>query len=77
MKKKYIIISAFLGCVTLAGFQMASDINLHMLQSPGYQIPNYVEPDYDLGDGHIDNLKPYPDVKKGEQTPFRFVEIWG
>lgn len=73
MKKKYLVIASFLTCATLVGFQMASDLNLHMLQSPGYQVPNYVEPDYNLGDGAIDKLIPYPDVEKGERTPF---DLW-
>lgn len=59
----------FIGTV---GFQVV-DGNLHMLQSPGAKIANYVEPDYGLGSSHIDSLKVYPDLKDGERQPF---EIW-
>ena len=46
---------------------------LHLLQSPGVVIEDYIEPDYELGPGHIDSLIPYPDVGKGERTPF---DLW-
>jgi cytochrome c peroxidase len=54
-------------------FQIVGDIGLHMLQSPGAVVENYVEPDYGLGSGHVDSLMPYPDLKKGERTPF---DLW-
>jgi len=71
MKKRIIAICLFAGLV-LAGFQMVND-QLHLLQSPGVVISDYVEPDYDLGPGHVDSLLAFPDVKKGERTPF---DLW-
>jgi cytochrome c peroxidase len=47
--------------------------SLHLRQSPGTSVPNYVAPDYGLGDGAIDRLMPYPDVGKGDRTPF---DLW-
>ncbi len=73
MKKKNILLFVFAGFILFVGFQLARDINLHLLQSPGYEVPDYVEPDYGLGDSHIDNLQAYPEVKKGERTPF---DLW-
>jgi cytochrome c peroxidase len=72
MKKKYIIIG-FLISLILVSFQLSKDIGLHLLQSPGAVVEDYVEPDYGLGDGHVDSLLPYPKVKKGERTPF---DLW-
>ncbi|MBK8504952.1 MAG: cytochrome C [Saprospiraceae bacterium] len=54
-------------------FQLADDIGLHLLQSPGAETENYVEPDYGLGSGHIDSLIEYPEVNNGERTPF---DLW-
>ena len=72
MKKRIILLISF-GVFALLSFQIANDIGLHLLQSPGAEVANYVEPDYGLGPGHIDSLIPYPDVKKGERTPF---DLW-
>lgn len=72
MKKKYLIFLIF-GCLVFFAFQIVGDIRLHMLQSPGAIVENYVEPDYGLGGGHIDSLMPYPDVEKGARTPF---DLW-
>ncbi len=73
MKKKYLIGSLLLVAVLLLGFQVAQDLGLHLLQSPGAVVKDYVEPDYELGAGHIDSLKPYPEIQKGERTPF---DLW-
>ncbi|MEQ8219361.1 MAG: cytochrome C [Arenibacter sp.] len=71
--KKRIVLGIFLGALVLVGFQVADQIGLHLLQSPGAEIENYIEPDYGLGSGHIDSLIPYPKVEKGERTPF---DLW-
>ncbi len=72
MKKRIIVIAAF-GLFLLVGFQVADQVKRLLLQSPGAEVENYVEPDYGLGSGHVDSLKPYPKVKKGERTPF---DLW-
>jgi hypothetical protein len=72
MKKK-LLLFVFLCAIVLTGFQIAGELDLHLLQSPGATVDNYQEPDYDLGPGHIDSLMPYPAVKKGERTPF---DLW-
>ncbi len=71
--KKGIIIIIFLGAFVLVSFQVTEKIGLHLLQSPGAEVENYVEPDYGLGTGHIDSLKPFPLLKKGERSPF---DLW-
>ncbi len=72
MKKSYLFF-VFLVSLILLATQLPIDINLHLLQSPGASVENYTEPDYDLGSGHIDSLIPYPEVQKGERTPF---DLW-
>ena len=72
MKKKQISLILIGLCLGLVGFQVINE-SLHLLQSPGVVIENYVEPDYELGPGHIDSLIPYPELKKGERTPF---DLW-
>lgn len=72
MKKKLLLL-LFSGVLILTAFQVSDKLGLHLLQSPGAKIENYVEPDYELGSGHIDSLMPYPDVEKGERTPF---DLW-
>lgn len=73
MKKKHIILIVFAASTLLVGFQIAGDIGLHLLQSPGAVVENFVEPDYGLGSSHVDSLLPYPNVAKGERTPF---DLW-
>ena len=75
IKKWFFVISAliFIGAV---GFQLV-DRNLHFLQSPGAKISNYQESDYGLGSSYVDSLLPYPDVGKGERTPFNIWEFAG
>ncbi len=58
--------------LTSVGFQIGKQ-NLHMLQSPGASIPNYQVSDYGLGTNYVDSLLNYPDLKKGERSPF---ELW-
>lgn len=72
MKKKLVLLIFLCGLV-LTGFQIAGELNLHLLQSPGASVENYVEPDYGLGSGHVDSLLSYPEIKKGERTPF---DLW-
>jgi len=83
--QKNIIIAILLVVITgMAAMQinqgMDTDLNsdqLHMLQSPPTEIENYEEPDYGLGDNHVDNLKPYPELQKGDRTPFNLWEYAG
>ncbi|NND07900.1 MAG: cytochrome C, partial [Saprospiraceae bacterium] len=70
-KRKILIV--LLGALVLIAFQVASDIDLHLLQSPAAEVENYIEPDYGLGAGHVDSLKPYPLISKGARTPF---DLW-
>ncbi|UII26562.1 cytochrome C [Fulvivirga maritima] len=58
--------------VVVFGFQVINH-NLHMLQSPPGTVANYKDYDYELGSGYIDSLKRYPDLKKGERSPF---DLW-
>ena len=72
MNKKKIAFMLILAGALLVSFQIING-NLHLLQSPGAIVENYEEPDYGLGSGHIDSLIPFPDIKKGERTPF---DLW-
>ena len=72
MKKRIVLIIS-VGVLFLVGFQITDQVKLHLLQSPGAEVDNYVEPDYGLGSGHVDSLKPFPNIKKGERTPF---DLW-
>ncbi len=74
-KKIPIIISIvlFVGAV---GFQIA-DNSLHLLQSPGAKIENYQKSDYGLNSNYVDSLKPFPDLKKGERSPFDLYKYAG
>ncbi len=73
MNRKRTTILLILVAFILVGFKVVEELGLHLLQSPGAVIENYQEPDYGLGSGHVDSLMPYPDVKKGERTPF---DLW-
>src|SRR3989442_14543426 len=39
----------------------------------GVKATNHADNDYGLGDGHVSKLKPYPQLKAGERTPF---DLW-
>ncbi len=41
-----------------------------MFQSSGAVIEDYQEIDYGLGTNYIDKLPEYPELGKGERTPF-------
>ena len=57
--KKYVLLFLILAAAGAIGFKMGSG-KLNLLQSPGYEIPNYEQPDYPLGYGqYTDSLKPY------------------
>lgn len=71
--KRYLIIFFLFLSFGIVAFQVAGDLGLHLLQSPGAEVENYIEPDYGLGSGHVDSLMKYPDIKKGERTPF---DLW-
>ena len=62
----------FVSSVFLAS-NLPVNIDLHLLQSRGAEVENYVEPDYGLGPNHVDSLLPFPDLKKGERAPF---DLW-
>ena len=72
MKKTYIISFVIATGILLAS-SLPSTIDLHLLQSKGAEVENYVEPDYGLGPNHVDSLLKFPDLKKGERTPF---DLW-
>ncbi|MCB0706571.1 MAG: hypothetical protein KDC34_14755 [Saprospiraceae bacterium] len=72
MKKVYLL-AIVLGSGILLASNLPDDIRLHLLQSPGAVVEDFQEPDYGLGSGHIDSLIAFPDVKKGERTPF---DLW-
>ena len=72
MKKIYLLSLVIISIVLLAS-KLPNEISLHLLQSPGKVVENYVEPDYGLGSGHIDSLIAYPKIKKGDRTPF---DLW-
>src|ERR1700724_2777795 len=46
---------------------------LFLKQSPGAKAANHEANDYGLGDGHVSKLKPYPQLKAGQRTPF---DLW-
>jgi len=71
LKKRLTYVLIFCSLFLLS-FQVINN-KLHLLQSPGAVIEDYIEPDYGLGSSHIDSLIPFPDVKKGERTPF---DLW-
>lgn len=83
MNKNWIIGISVVGVFTLIMYQVFArtetlqNINgspeLHMLQSPGKVLTNVPDNDYGLGDSHIDELKQFPQVKAGEETPF---DLW-
>lgn len=55
-------------------YPRASDAPVaYLLQSPGVAARPDANHDYGLGDGHISRLKPYPEVQKGDRTPF---DLW-
>ncbi|MDX1627921.1 MAG: hypothetical protein R3345_04430, partial [Fulvivirga sp.] len=70
--KKLLLLSSGFIFIVVVGFQVVNN-NLHMLQSPGATVKNYQESDYGLGSSYVDSLMKYPDVKKGERTPF---DLW-
>lgn len=73
---KLLIAFSFIALVCMVGFQTLNG-KLHMLQSPGAKIENYVESDYGLGSSYVDSLKKYPNLKKGERSPFNLWEFAG
>jgi cytochrome c peroxidase len=50
---------------------------LYMKQSPGARAVNTTESDYGLGDCHASKLKPYPQLKAGQRTPFDLYRYAG
>ncbi len=58
--------------LVVVGFTVV-DPTLHMLQSQGASVKGYQKSDYGLGSGFVDSLMPYPDLKKGDRTPF---DLW-
>ena len=76
MKRTIIIIPVLVIFFGAVAFQVING-DLHMLQSPGLTIKDYVASDYGLGSGYVDSLKQYPDLKKGERQPFELWEYAG
>ncbi len=72
MSKK-IIVPIALGSIVLLASQLPINIDLHLLQSRGAVVQDYEEPDYGLGPSHVDSLLPFPDLEKGDRTPF---DLW-
>ncbi len=70
-KNLLLVLSAVIFTGTVA-FQVG-DFDLHLLQSPGAKIENYVPSDYGLGSSYVDSLKTYPELVDGQRQPF---EIW-
>ena len=83
MNKNWIISIIGIGIMILVIYQINARTNnlknldgepgMSMLQSPGKDLKEIPETDYNLGDGHIDNLKQFPEVKAGDETPF---DLW-
>ncbi len=76
MKNKIFLAGSILLFIGVAGFQVI-DKNLHMLQSPGATISNYEESDYGLGSEYVDKLLKFPELGKGERTPFDLYKYAG
>jgi cytochrome c peroxidase len=78
MKNKLLLVGSILLFVFVIGVSFKIiDKNLHMLQSPGAVAPNYIESDYGLGSNYVDNLIKFPDLNKGERTPFDLYKYGG
>lgn len=81
MDKRNVVIIILLvvlgGMITaqVTQFQTASygDQDLHMLQSRPAIDNEYVASDFGLGDSYVDELKPFPELKPHERTPF---DLW-
>lgn len=76
MKKKLMLPGAIILFVAFASFQII-DKDLFMLQSPGAQIKDYQEIDYGLGTNYVDKLLKFPELNKGERTPFDLYKYGG
>lgn len=50
-----------------------SNDDLHMLQSRPAEAADYEESDFGLGESYVDKLLPYPNLQKGERSPF---DLW-
>ncbi len=46
----------------------ATSPSTYLTQSPGARVPD--DSDYGLGDNHASKLKPYPQARAGDRTPF-------
>ncbi len=75
-KQKILFIAILFVIVGAAGSQIASNY-LHMLQSPAATIKDYEDSDYGLGNNYVDNLITYPELGKGERTPFDLYRYGG
>jgi cytochrome c peroxidase len=76
MNQKVVTVLVVILFLATVAFQIA-DVDLHLLQSPGAEVANYQESDYNLGSSYVDSLKTYPDLKKGERQPFELWEYAG
>lgn len=77
MKLKKSLLGLFIFSVVGAvGFQFVNK-EFEIFDRPEGRIENYKESDYGLGSGYVDSLKPYPNLKKGDRTPFNLWEYAG
>jgi len=75
MKRKTLLLALLI--TLIVGAKIGIDQDLHLLQSKGKTIENYQPNDYGLGSSYVDSLKPYPELKKGERSPFELWEYAG
>ena len=67
------IAQVLLTCILLMSCQVLGQEGQHMQQTPGYKPADYKESDYGLGEDHVENLPPFPELKAGERSPF---DLW-
>ncbi len=58
---------------SLSGQEPPPKTVLYLKQSPGVQVDPPPDWDFGLGDSHVKNLLAYPDLEKGERSPF---DLW-
>ena len=73
MKKRHPFALALIVCSSLMCCEALAQEGQHMLQTAGYKPADYKESDYGLGDHHVDNLPPFPNLRAGERSPF---DLW-
>jgi len=76
MKKKIVLPLSIIVMVSFLSFQII-DKDLFMLQSRGAEIEDYKDIDYGLGSEYVDKLMEFPELDKGERTPFDLYKYAG